>query len=240
MQQAAAVSVRPVVEPEAEPEPEMGSSEALVSTADVLEELAAHHESKHELQTAIALRLLAIQVLLAAFRQASVSLHMAVQDAAPHVTLQQQQEGQPEQVEVDHRQHEGSQYPQDQQQASGASGQAVTSAHQFSLFSKQISQRLLDTAGRVEDSLSALQQDGQSTAVPYVWQVVYQGALAYAQTAATQEIIGGIRACIVSYSQVWRLLPLSCASLCLQSSTWAYRLQLGNGFQVTDSDVAVF
>lgn len=196
----APVVVRPVVEPEAEPE--MGSSQALVSTADLLEELAVEHEGRDQPQHGISLRLLAIQLLLAALRLAPPG---DAQGTAPHHSVQQRQQQQqcnlPE--ADDGAQTAGGQPQQDRQQqlASGGPGQDVTAA-QFAVSNKQVKQRLVDAVSRIEDSLSALQQDGESAAVPYVWQVVYQAALASAQTGATQEIIGGISSCIPSYSQV--------------------------------------
>ena len=205
---AAAVLVRPVVEPEAEPD--MGSSEALIGVADLLEELAAEEEGRHLLQSGIALRLLAMQVLLAAFRHVS-TLHLCKAKSTAsdaHATMQQQQQQQQQQqhepVAVDESERElvQHQHDQPQQMVAGTLGQAVTPGCDFQLFSNQIKQRLLGAAGRMEDSLSALRQDSESTAVPYVWQMVYQAALAHAQTGATQEIIGGIRSCILSYSQV--------------------------------------
>ena len=199
LQSAAAVLVRPVVEPEAEPD--MGSSDALISVADTLEELAAEEERRHQPQSGIALRLLAMQVLLAAFRHIGAKHPGEAKGVSPHAVQQQQQH---ESAAVDESQRELSQHQQDvqQQMVSVRPGQAVTPGCEFLLLSKQIKQRLLDMAGRVEDSLSALRQDGESTLVPYVWQVVYQAALAHAQTGATQEIIGGTRSCILAYSQV--------------------------------------
>lgn len=199
----APVSVPAVVEPEAEPE--MGSSQALLSTAHLLEELAVEHEGRHQLQHGIALRLLAMQLLLAAFRRDGIACPGDARDTAPDATLQQQQQQRNQAEADDDAQRDGTQrqHQQDEQQqpASGGPEQDTTPA-QIWVVSKQVKQRLADAAGRVEDSLSALQQAGESTAVPYVWQVVYQAALAYAQAGATQEIIGGIGSCIPSYSQV--------------------------------------
>ena len=181
----------------------MGSSEALIGVADLLEELAAEEEGRHQLQSGIAVRLLAMQVLLAAFRHVSAS-HLGEAKGTSHVHAIMQQQQQHEPVAVDESERELGQHQQDQpqQMVAGTSGQAVPPGCDFLLFSKQIKQRLLDMAGRVEDSLSALRQDGESAAVPYVWQVVYEAALGHAQTGATQEIIGGIRSCLLSYSQV--------------------------------------
>ena len=193
--------VRPVVEPEAEPD--MGSSDALNGIADLLEELAAEEEGRHQLQSSIAVRLLAMQVLLAAFGCVGAShLGEAKGTSHAHVTVQQQQQLKPAAVGESQRGVSQHQQEQPQHMLCGTPGQAVTPGCDFLLLSKQIKQRLLDMAGRVEDSVSALRQDGESTVVPYVWQVVYQAALAHAQTGATQEIIGGLRSCILSYSQV--------------------------------------
>lgn len=194
--------VRAVAEPEVEPD--MGSPQALVGVADLLEERAAEEAGRHQLQSSIALRLLAMQILLAAFRQVGTSQLGEAKGTCPHAqaTLQQQQQGEQATVTQPHRESDQHQQGQQQRPVPSAPGQTVTAGREFSLFSKQIKQRLLDMAGRVEDSLSALRQDGESTVVPYVWQVVYQAALAHAQTGATQEIIGGIRSCILSYSQV--------------------------------------
>ena len=203
LQPAAAVLVRPVVELEAEPD--MGSSDALIGVADLLEELAAEEEGRHQLQSSIALRLLAMQVLMAAFRHVCAFHLGEAKGTSPHANAtvpQQQQQYEP--AAVNESQREMSQHRQEQPQqiVPGTPGQAVTPGRDFLLFSKQIKPGLFAMAGRVEDSLSALRQDGDSTDVPYVWQVVYEAALAHAQTGATQEIIGGIRSCILSYSQV--------------------------------------
>ena len=201
-QPAVAVLVRPVVEPEAEPD--MGSPDALISVVGLLEELAAEEEGRHQLQSSIALRLLAMQVLLAAFRHVSASHLGEAKSTSPHAnaTVQQQQQHEPAAVNEPQRELSQHQQEQPQQMVSGTPGQAVTPGRDFVLLSKQIKPRLLAMAGRVQDSLSVLRQDGGSTVTPYVWQVVYQAALAHAQTGATQEIIGGIRSCILSYSQV--------------------------------------
>ena len=182
----------------------MGSSDALNGVADLLEELAAEEEGRHQLQSSIAVRLLAMQVLLAAFRCVGASHLGEAKGTSPHAhaTVQQQQQLKPAAVDESQRGLSQHQQDQPQQMVCGTPGQAVTPGCDLLLLSKQIKQRLLDMAGRVEDSVSALRQDGESTVVPYVWQVVYQAALAHAQSGATQEIIGGLRSCILSYSQV--------------------------------------
>ncbi|KAL3148333.1 hypothetical protein ABBQ38_013792 [Trebouxia sp. C0009 RCD-2024] len=224
----APVIVRAVDEPEAEPE--MGSSQALLGTAHLLEELAVEHEGRHQLQHGIALRLLAMQLLLAAFRRDSTACPGDPPDVGPDPTLQQQQQQQRNQAEGVDAQKEGSQGQQDEEQQPAFGGpEQVTTPAQFRVVSKQVKQQLSDAVSRVEDSLSALQQEGESTAVPYVWQVVYQAALAYAQAGATQEIIGGIGSCLPAYSQVCRqtcqLSWPKCASLNC-GSIWELDLQL--------------
>lgn len=195
--------VRAVAEPEAEPD--MGTPQALLGLADLLEERAAEEAGWHQLQSSIALRLLVMQVLLAALRQVGPSQLGEAKGVShqPQALIQEQQQ-QEEQAAVTqpHRESHPHQQGQQQDPAPCAPGETVAPGREFSLFSKQIKQRLVDMAGRVEDSLSALRQEGESTVVPYVWQVVYEAALAHAQTGATQEIIGGIRSCILSYSQV--------------------------------------
>lgn len=183
----------------------MGSPQALVGVADLLEERAAEEAGWHQLQSSIALRLLAMQILLAAFKQGGTAQLGGAKDTCHHVQATMQQQQQQGEQAIVYQPHQESHQDQQQQPVPYVPGQAVTSQGQgVSLFSKQIKQRLLDMASRVEDSLSALRQEGESTVVPYVWQVVYQAALAHAQTGATQEIIGGIHSCILSYSQVCR------------------------------------
>ena len=161
------------IEPEAEPE--MGSSQALASLADLLDELAAELEGKDRLPDGLSLRLLAMQ-LLHAVKQNSTSCTESAHAA-------------------------GSPQNQHLQEQSDMQLPAV-SMPQSLLSSKQVDQRLLEMYSKARDSLSVLKQDGEGVGMPYVWQVVYEAARSFARTGATQEIIGAVPACIQPYSQV--------------------------------------
>ncbi|KAL0033084.1 hypothetical protein WJX79_002163 [Trebouxia sp. C0005] len=71
---------------------------------------------------------------------------------------------------------------------------------------KEMRQMLVDMASKVEEGVKTLRGEEEEMLVPYVWQVVYEAALDFARTAAMQEVIGELGACILPYSQAVRVL----------------------------------
>ena len=206
---AVPASVKAAVEPEAEPE--VSSTQALVSLADLLEDAATDLDGKHQLQSGMSLRLLAIQVLLAAVRKQKTVSTCQTQDRASQ-PQQQQQQHELSAVSSDDGKEAQQQQQQEQQRVLLDSHEQKMNAQQAGMGSKHIKQRLQDLASKVEESLGALQQEGESSVVPYVWQVVYEAALSFACAGATQEIIGGLASCISPYSKVGQCIhkPPAC------------------------------
>ena len=165
--------------PELEAEPDMGSPQAIASLADLLDEVAGELEGKDQPLDALSLRLLALQLL-----------HAAKQSSTP--ACDTAHDGPLSGEHLPDRQTDA-----DLTEAGGNKSQTEVTQ-------KQIQQRLLDMYSKATDSLAGLKQDGEGTVVPYVWQVVYQAALWFARTGATQEIIGGLQSCIQPYTQVCR------------------------------------
>ena len=176
-----------------EPEPDMSGHQAIASMAALLESLAVEFEGKSQVQKGLSVRLLALQLLMVALREgsatASKSHSQSASDQMEAVlgkgTMKQQQQAQQEKEDLaDSRQHQANSLPE-----------RHTSK-------KEMQQMLVDIAGKVEEAVKVLREEGEGRLVPYVWQVVYEAALDFARTAAMQEVIGELEACIKPYSQV--------------------------------------
>lgn len=186
---------RAAVVPEAEPD--MSGQQALLSMAALLEGLAVEFDGKGQVQKGLSVRLLALQLLIVALQR---------EDG----TLGQPRQSQP--VLCAQQQHvTSSKVTQQQQQqpvAKTSDGELTEEAVQPEcvVSKNEIRQMLVDMASKVEEVVKTLRREQEETLAPYVWQVVYEAALDFACTAAMQEVIGELGACILPYSQAVRVL----------------------------------
>ena len=185
---------RAAVVPEAEPD--MSGQQALISMAALLEGLAVEFDGKGQVQKGLSVRLLALQLLIVALQRDDVSLEQPSQ-SQPVLHAQQQHETTPGTSKLTQQQQ--------QQPVSKTSDREPTEEAlqpETLVSKKEMSQMLVDMASKVEEGVKTLRGEEQETLVPYVWQVVYEAALDFARTAAMQEVIGELGACILPYSQV--------------------------------------
>lgn len=185
-----------------EPEPDMSEHQAIASIAVLLESLAVEFEGKSQVQKGLSVRLLALQLLMVALREGSATAYKSshspsASDQTEAVlgkgTVKQQQQHQQTQQDkddlADSRQNQANSLPERQ-----------TSR-------KEMQQMLVDIASKVEEAVKISREEAEGRLVPYVWQVVYEAALDFARTAAMQEVIGELEACMEPYSQV---VPFCC------------------------------
>lgn len=202
---------RAAVVPEAEPD--MSGQQAFISMAALLEGLAVEFDSRGQVQKGLSVRLLALQLLIVALQRGDASLRQPGQ-SQPVLHAQQQHEATPG----------TSKLTQQQQRVAKASEQEPTEEAlqaERLVSKKEMRQMLVDMASKVEEGVKTLRGEEEEMLVPYVWQVVYEAALDFARTAAMQEVIGELGACILPYSQVCCFSHLAFASrlvcLCLRA-----------------------
>ncbi|DBA73921.1 TPA: hypothetical protein ACH3X2_009570 [Trebouxia sp. C0005] len=187
---------RAAVVPEAEPD--MSGQQAFISMAALLEGLAVEFDSRGQVQKGLSVRLLALQLLIVALQRGDASLRQPGQ-SQPVLHAQQQHEATPG----------TSKLTQQQQRVAKASEQEPTEEAlqaERLVSKKEMRQMLVDMASKVEEGVKTLRGEEEEMLVPYVWQVVYEAALDFARTAAMQEVIGELGACILPYSQAVRVL----------------------------------
>ena len=179
-----------------EAEPDMSGQQALISMAALLEGLAVEFDGKGQVQKGLSVRLLALQLLIVALQRGDASLGQPAQ-SQPVLHVQQQHETTPGSSKLPQQQHQ-------QSVAETSDGAHTKEALQpeHVVFKKEMRQMLVDMASKVEEGVKTLRGEEEETLVPYVWQVVYEAALDFARTAAMQEVIGELGACILPYSQV--------------------------------------
>ena len=158
-------------------------------------------DGKGQVQKGLSVRLLALQLLIVALQRDDASLRQPGQSQL--VSHAQQQH------ETVHLALATSKLPQQQDQyqqpvAKTSGGEHTEEALQpeHVVSKKEMRQMLVDMASKVEEGVKTLQGEEEEMLVPYVWQVVYEAALDFARTAAMQEVIGELGACILPYSQV--------------------------------------
>ncbi|DBB04526.1 TPA: hypothetical protein ACH3X1_012614 [Trebouxia sp. C0004] len=183
-----------------ETEPDMSGQQALISMAALLEGLAVEFDGKGQVQTGLSVRLLALQLLIVALQRDDASLGQPGQ-SQPVLHVQQQHETTPGTSKLKQQQHQ-------QPVAKTSDGEHTEEALQPErlITKKEMRQMLVDMASKVEEDVKTLRGEEMETLVPYVWQVVYEAALDFARTAAMQEVIGELGACILPYSQAVRVL----------------------------------
>lgn len=189
---------RAAVVPEAEPD--MSGQQALISMAAILEGLAVEFDGKGQVQKGLSVRLLALQLLVVALQRGDASPGQPAQ-SQPVSHAQQQHETTPGTSKLTQQQH--------QQSVAKTSGKVHTEQAlepERLISKKEMRQMLVDIASKVEEGVKTLRGEEEETLVPYVWQVVYEAALDFARTAAMQEVIGELGACILPYSQAVRVL----------------------------------
>ncbi len=184
---------RAAVVPEAGPD--LSGEQALVSMAALLEGLAVEFDGKGQVQKGLSVRLLALQLLIVALQRGDASLEQPSQ-GQPVLHAQHQHETTPGTSKLTQQQQLPVAKTSDRQHTE----EAFQPEHVIS--KKEMRQMLVDIASKVEEGVKALRGEEEATLVPYVWQVVYEAALDFARTAAMQEVIGELGACILPYSQV--------------------------------------
>jgi len=184
---------RTAVVPEAEPD--MSGQQALFSMAALLEGLAVEFDGKGQVQKGLSVRLLALQLLIVALQRDDAAVGQQGQ-SQPVLYAQQQHETTPGTSQLTQKQ----QQPVAKTSNSEHTQEALQPERLIS--KKEMRQMLVDMASKVEEGVKTLQREEEGTLVPYVWQVVYEAALDFARTAAMQEVIGELGACILPYSQV--------------------------------------
>ncbi len=144
----------------------------------------------------------------------------AASDALSAGSLQQQQQHQHPQSTPDEGVHQSKheQHQQEGRQGVAFGGQQGIDAVPI-LSLKDLRQLLFDIASRADETALALKEEGAGASVPYVWQLVYVGALELARTGAMQEIFGQFSSCIQPYSQV-APTGTSQSGLCLHSPAY--------------------
>ncbi len=187
---------RAAVVPEAEPD--MSGQQALISMAAFLEGLAVEFDGKGQVQKGLSVRLLALQLLIVALQRGDASLEQPSQ-GQPVLHAQQQHEATPGTSKLPQQQDQD-QLPVAKTSDGAHTEEALQPEHIVS--KKEMRQMLVDMASKVEEGVKTLRGKEEETLVPYVWQVVYEAALDFARTAAMQEVIGELGACILPYSQV--------------------------------------